>query len=97
MSNISANMDAIRTLGGKVKENGEAYIQEVNRIYQAVEELRNGWQGADNQSFVNKVNEYKDPITNLGKVINDYGTFLESTASTLQNLQDDIASAAGKL
>ena len=95
--NISANMDAIRTLGVEVEGKGNEYIGEVNKIYQAVEELRNGWQGEDNQAYITKVNEYKETITSLGRVIEDYGNFLKQTADNLQRLQDDIASQAGRL
>lgn len=95
--NISANPDAIRRLGGEVKSKGDEYIQEVNRIYQAVEDLKNGWQGSDNQSYVNKVNEYKEAITNLGMILEDYGNFLVNTANKLQGVQNDISQAARRL
>ena len=97
MSNISANMDAIRTLGTNVQGYASEYIGEVNKIYGYVEELKNGWQGADNQSYVQKVNEYKETITNLGKVIEDYGNFLVDTANHMQSVQDEISAAAGRL
>lgn len=95
--NISADMQGIRSLGQNIQGKAGEYTSEVNKIYNAVEELKNGWQGADNQSYVAKVNEYKETIQNLGKVIEDYGTFLIQTAESLQQLQDDIASAAGRL
>lgn len=95
--NISADMQGIRSLGQNIQGKASEYASEVNKIYNAVEELKNGWQGADNQSYVTKVNEYKETIENLGKVIEDYGTFLIQTSESLQQLQDDIASAAGRL
>lgn len=94
---ITANPEAVRTLGGNVKEQATLYKNEVNKIYAAVDELKTGWQGTDNQSYVNKVNEYRETITNLGNAIEDYGTFLTATANELQRTQDEIASAAGRL
>ena len=95
--NISADMQGIRSLGQNVQGKAAEYANEVTKIYNAVEELKNGWQGADNQSYVAKVNEYKEPIENIGKIIEDYGTFLIQTSETLQRLQDDISSAASRL
>ena len=96
-SGITANPETVRSLGSNVTEQATLYKNEVNTIYNAIEELRTGWQGADNQSYVNKVNEYKETITNLGNAIEDYGTFLTATANELQRTQDEIASAAGRL
>ena len=43
------------------------------------------------------LNEYKTDIENLGKVIDRYGLFLVETARNLENIQNEIASQAGKL
>lgn len=62
-----------------------------------IENLRNAWSGQDNQAYINKVNEYKADIEKLGKVIDSYGLFLVETARNLENIQNEIASQAGKL
>lgn len=94
---IRANMGELTNLGNKVVAQSEAYVAQVNKIYSTVDSLSSKWEGTDNQQYVQKVNEYKPDIQNLGEVIRGYGEFLKSTSNTLQQVQNDIASAASRL
>ena len=78
--NIQADTSSLRTLGNQVLENASEYQNEVSKVYESVDNLSASWQGADNQEYVNKVNEYKESIEALGKAIGNYGQFLVDTA-----------------
>lgn len=95
--NIQANTENLSTRGKEVQSLARDYQNEVTKIYSNIENLRNAWSGQDNQAYINKVNEYKADIEKLGKVIDSYGLFLVETARNLENIQNEIASQAGKL
>ena len=95
--NIQTNIENLSIRGKEVQSLAQDYQNEVIKIYSNIENLRNAWSGQDNQAYINKVNEYKADIENLGKVIDRYGLFLVETARNLENIQNEIASQAGKL
>lgn len=95
--NIQANIENLSICGKEVQSLAQDYQNEVTKIYSNIENLRNAWSGQDNQAYINKVNEYKADIEKLGKVIDSYGLFLVETARNLENIQNEIASQAGKL
>lgn len=94
---INANMSEMMTTGGKVIQSGDDFKAQTERLYQAVDNLEAKWQGTDNKAYITKVNEYKDDMLNLAKVIVNYGEFIRATAKTYMDVADDIASAASKL
>jgi len=95
--NVSADFDQIRRLGQEVQGQAGSYNSETKKIYGAVDNLKNSWKGADNQGYINKVNEQRKTIEDLGKVIENYGLFLIETANHLEKVQAEIKAAAGKL
>ncbi len=97
MAIIKASPEELRTQGRKLVSNAEQYLQEVKNLYTTVDNLRANWQGGDNQSYVSKVYSYKSNIDALGQVIGNYGVFLQETGNSLEKLNADIASQAGRL
>ena len=95
--NIQADTSSLRTLGNQVLENASEYQNEVLKVYESVDNLSASWQGADNQEYVNKVNEYKESIEALGKAIGNYGQFLVDTATNIERVQDEIRSSASRI
>lgn len=94
---LKATPEELRTAGKKLVSNAESYLGSVKRIYEAVDNLRANWQGTDNQSFVATVYSYKENIDALGKVIGNYGVFLQETGNSLEKLQAEIAQQATNL
>lgn len=95
--NISADTSALRTLGTQVLDNSREYQAEINKVYTNIDNLSANWQGADNQEYINKVNEYREAIEALGKAIGNYGQFLTDTATNIERVQDEIRSSASDL
>ena len=94
---LKASPEEIRTAGKKLVSNAETYLAAVKRIYSTVDELKTHWQGADNQQFAATVYSYKENIDALGRVIGNYGVFLQETGNSLEKLQADIAQQARNL
>ncbi len=94
---LKASPEQIRTAGQKLVANAESYLQSVKALYDIVDNLNANWKGSDNQQFVGTVNGYKENINALGKVIGNYGEFLQHTANSLEKLQSEIAEQASAL
>lgn len=94
---LKASPEEIRTAGQRLVSNAETYLGSVKALYEIVDNLNNTWQGSDNKSFVATVNGYKENINALGKVIGNYGEFLQHTANSLEKLQSEIAQQASSL
>lgn len=94
---LSVNMETVKQMGLNVEEQSSLYNQEVASIYSEIDDLKNNWQGVDSDKYTEQVYSYKETIENLGRVIEQYGTFLLNTADTYTKLQEDITSNAGRL
>lgn len=94
---LKARPDDIRNAGKQLVSDAEAYIASVKSLYETVDNLKQSWQGSDNQEFAATVYSYKDNIDALGQVIGNYGVFLQETGSSLEKLQSDIAQEASQL
>ena len=94
---LKATPDQLREDGKKMVSNAEAYLAAVKELYAAVDGLKATWQGSDNQQFAATVGSYKENIDALGKVMGNYGVFLQETGNSLEKLQADIANQASAL
>lgn len=94
---MHANPEALRNLGQNILSDASSYKAEVDKIYATVDNLSTSWKGPDNQEFVNKVNEYKDVIGDLGKMINNYGQFLVDTGNNIERITNEIKSSASNI
>lgn len=94
---LKASPEQIRTAGKSLISNAESYLASVKSLYETVDNLKANWQGVDNQNFAATVYGYKENIDALGKVIGNYGVFLQETGNNLEKLQADIAQQAGAL
>lgn len=94
---LKASPEAIASTGKGLVNNAESYLAEVKVLYDTVDNLTSSWQGSDNVSFANTVNGYRENIEALGKVVGNYGVFLQETANKLAELQSEIANSAASL
>lgn len=95
--NLQANLQQMSTDARDISSSASEYQNSVKTLYTAVEELTNSWQGTDNAQYANKVNSYRDEIEALGQIVNNYAVFLNRAAASLEELQGEITSAAGRL
>lgn len=95
--NLQANLGQMNYDAKEIQDAAIEYNNAVIELYKIVDNLTTSWQGADNVAFANTVNGYKEEIVALGKIVNNYALFLNQSSTSLNDLQGDISSAAGKL
>lgn len=91
---FQANFEELESTGKTLISKASEYNSEVNAIYKQIDELQQGWQGADNQAFGAQVNTYKEPMLKLGSAIEESGQFLIQVSNVIQDTQNKISDAA---
>ncbi len=94
---IEADYNSIHSAAKQISNAANDYNSNVLELYNIVDNLASVWKGDDNVVFINTVNSYKRDILALGTVVNNYAIFLESSATGLENTQNEISNAARKL
>ena len=94
---FQADYQEIRATGREILGQSREYNSEVKSIYRKVDQVSNGWQGADNKAFATQVNSYKPIMEELGKTIEECGTFLTKVADVIEETQKNISEAAGRI
>lgn len=94
---IRVNTEQLRTYGEQVNSGGSEYNSEINSLYETIDQLRDGWTGANQQAYLSTMDNYKSDLMKLGEVIQDIGTDLITISNTYQSLQDELTSAANNL
>ncbi|HOZ89004.1 MAG TPA: WXG100 family type VII secretion target [Bacilli bacterium] len=97
MSDIIVNTDSVDQTGRNIKAKAESYNSLVANMYKTIESLSDVWKGADNQSYVTSANNYKRDIEELGRTIMAYGDYLQEAAKLYRDVQDTLASGAGRI
>lgn len=81
--------------------NIDQVIADYKSIYAAlfanVSKLSSAWKGADNTAFTTQIEGFRDDFDKMAKLMDNYSSFLKTSASTYQAAQDDIVAAAKKL
>lgn len=95
--NLQANLGQMNYDAKEIQDAAIEYNNAVTELYKIVDNLTTSWQGTDNVAFANKINSYKEEIVALGQVVNNYALFLNRSSGSLNDLQSDISSAAGRL
>ena len=96
-TSFRVNPERLREIGAKVVVNSSDYSRELATIYKNIDELSAVWQGEDSQAYINKVNEYKDTLTALGKAIENHGNFLKSTSTSAESLKSELRAMANNM
>ena len=94
---FQADYQEIKATGTELLTQAREYNSEVAAIYKKVDEVSNGWQGADNKAFATQVTSYKSTMEDLGAAIEECGTFLKNVADVIEETQRNISEAAGRI
>ncbi len=89
-SDFSINFQNLRNLGGEVKKKSADYSAEIKKIYDIIDKLSANWAGEDYKALADKVLEYKSTMETLGRVIDNYGLFLNSAADKIEGVQQNL-------
>ena len=96
--NLRANPDDLERTALLIKnELVPSYLNDVKGIMGIIDELRNAWQGKENQAFSQAVYNHKPTLDSLGNVAGQYADFILTSVGNMRNIQSEIASPAGNL
>lgn len=77
--------------GNKLVEFGESYLTCVNKIYQTTEELANSsWKGEKATKYINEIEEYRQPLTELGNLLSTMGQGIVSAGNALAEFESNL-------
>lgn len=95
--NMSVQYQELSNASGQVSSQATEYMLAVKKLYDTVENLSEHWKGSDNEQYKATLAGHRSNLEALGTVIGNYGSFLGTTASELQKLQEEVASGASRL
>lgn len=83
----------LRTEASQLNQVAQQFSQSINQIYEARDELGNGWKGSDAEKYKAKLDSFREPLTSLQKSFVAYSEFISESASAYDEQQQNIASA----
>jgi len=75
----------------------DQYKSIYDNLFVKVGEMGAAWQGPDNQAFVQQIEQFRNDFENMKKLMDDYSTFLKTSAEHYEKTQDEVISAAKRL
>lgn len=66
------------------------YKAEINNIYETIDSLRSGWEGAAKDEYMTKTDECRPDLDALGQKIDEYANWLTSTANSLEQFDQSV-------
>lgn len=92
-------MDEVRSVAEQIKQQGEAYDQLMDKMYQTIQMLEQYWTGnqQDYVFFMNRVAKEEKNLRMVGKIIQEYGQVLEDISSNTISFSDTVQSTIGKV
>lgn len=87
---ISIEPNSLMTYGEEIINIATAYNNEIQNIYNIVENLKGVWDGTSAQKFADKIESHKSEYEAFGKLINQVGEFLITAGSEYKNLEENL-------
>ena len=75
----------------------QQYLETIARLYQGIDTLSSGWQGKDNNAFVNQIQGYRDDFQKISSLLTQYIEFLRNAAVAYRQTQEELAAQAMRL
>lgn len=86
-----ADPTALEQNGNKILENGSAFKESIQTIYNTVDDMvANDYVSIEAKEIAKKIESYRADMDILTKTISDYGTFLLKAANAVRNNQGNI-------
>lgn len=97
MAKIMVDPAKLELVSGKIQQQASDYERIYNQLYSEVEGMAKAWQGVDNVAYTNQIAGFKDDLTLMKKLMDDYAEFLKISATTYRQTQEQITSQAKTL
>lgn len=74
--------------GAKLVQEGEKYLNCINKIYQTVEELANSsWKGEKADKYISEIEGWREPLIKLGNEISKLGQGIINAGNELEKFE----------
>lgn len=91
MGKFGANPEVLRTKGNEVLEESKSFGQNVEKVYQTVNEMINSdYLSPEAVAMANEIQSYRDDLNKMTKIIEDYGQFCINASSSVIRNQENI-------
>ncbi|MDO5382319.1 MAG: WXG100 family type VII secretion target [Eubacteriales bacterium] len=89
---IVVTPERLETVSTKVNTLAEEYKKSYEGIYNTIEELTSfkEWEGKDNVTFVEQVNQFKDDLEYMYNLVRQYATYLRKSAAAYRGVQATV-------
>ncbi len=89
--------ETLMSKGSSLGQVSGEYHSTIREIYSELDRLRDAWEGASSNEYMGKLESYRGNIEAVGRVINNYGIFLQETGRNLEQMEADNAAGAARL
>lgn len=79
----------LQSLGGEVTAKADEYLEQINKIYQILDDLSNTWTGARSQNFKSKMDNCRDEFTKFGDNLKNFGELIKSTGAAYVSVESE--------
>lgn len=91
-----ADPNVLKQQGNSILDKGQQFGQNVEKIYSTIEEMvSSSYLSPAANAIAARIQTYRDDLSQMTKVINDYGNFCLKTADTVvkneQNIIDNVS------
>lgn len=94
---IKVTPEALKSASKNINDLSTQYKTQYDGLIKIVDELSKDWQGADNLAFARKVHEFDDDVKKMFDEMNEYSNFLEYSATSYTETQEDAMRRAEAL
>ena len=86
---IKVDYDQVHQSALNIKQKAMQYEETIQKIYGRMHQMQSIWQGADNQAFIDKLEQFRPQLERMRDIIEQYGLYLQKSAENYQALQQD--------
>ena len=94
---IRATPEEMEKAASKIESLANDYKARYNRFYSVVDDMQNGWKGADAKAFVERVKGFNDDFTKMYKLMNEYASYLRKVADSYRRAQQQHIDSANRM
>lgn len=97
MRSITVEPEQVEMSATRMDDQNAQYQQAYTHLFEAVDTMKNGWQGKDNTAFSNQIRKFEGDFREMSVLCTAYSEFLRKSARAYRETQDSIASQAASL
>lgn len=94
---IKVNYEDVYQGSLDLKQKANSYQETITSMYAKMHQMQSVWQGSDNQAFINQLDNFKPQLDKMTEIIEQYASYLSSSAQSYRQIQNDRIAKARSL